>query len=218
MNATNENENIRYVTPANEAGLKTLVTKAINSYGKARIAVQVAIIAILCHAAKHHDYTQASALVNGLGKTKTARDVVLFFQDFGGFGVKKNPDKPDEKAEGFNDWKGPDYITADMGDGRSRLDHAKATMFWQYKQPTGDVFRQYSLEEMARQFIQRHENAKKQAAKGKAELDDTLSDTTMQAVLNLVQFERVAKGSRKAAEAGAKVARGAEPTRAAVAG
>lgn len=183
MNANNENGNIRYITAADAKGLQSLVSKAVSSYGKARIAVQVAIVAVLIHAAKHHDYSQATALVQGLGKTKTARDVVLFFQDFGGFSTVKD-ETATEAPEGFNHWEGPDFI-------RERLDAAKATMFWLYKQPAGDVFRQYSLEEMARQFIQRHENAKKAAAKGKAELDDTLSDTTMQAVLNLVKFERI---------------------------
>jgi hypothetical protein len=184
----NENGNIRYITPADDRGLKALVGKAVASYGKARIAVQVAIVAILIHAAKHHDYSQANALVVGLGKTKTARDVAVFFQDFGGLSQKKEDGQ--EQPEGFNAWNGPDYI-------REHLDDAKATMFWEYKQPTGDVFRQYSLEEMARQFIQRHENAKKAAAKGKASLDDTLSETTMQAVLNLVKFERITADAGK---------------------
>lgn len=182
MNA-NENNTIRYVTATDAKGLQSLVGKAIASYGKARIAVQVAIVAVLIHAAKHNDYSQATALVQGLGKTKTARDVVLFFQDFGGFSTKK-AEPGEDQPEGFNQWQGPEYI-------RERLDSAKATMFWEYKQPAGDVFRQYSLEEMARQFIQRHENARKAAAKGKASLDDTLSETTMQAVLNLVKFERI---------------------------
>lgn len=201
MNAKDENGSIRYVTPANDAGLKTLVTKAINSYGKARIAVQVAIVAILCHAAKHHDYSQANALVLGLGKSKTARDVAVFLQDFGGLSVKKD-ETATEQPEGFNSWKGPEYIA-------EHLDDAKATMFWEYRQPTGDVFRQYSLEEMARQFIQRHENAKKAQAKGKASLDDTLSETTMQAVLNLVKFERITADAGKGKGKADKVERAA---------
>lgn len=199
MNAENA---IRYVEAKDNAGLKSMVSKAIGSYGKARIAVQVAIVAILIHAAKHNDYSQASDLVNGLGKTATARNVALFFRDFGGLGVKDTP-AGEEKPQGFNTWQGPKYIA-------ERLDEAKATMFWAYKQPAADTFREYSLEDMARQFLQRHENARKQAAKGKASLDDTLSDTTMQAVLNLVKFEAIkpgkaeastAKGERKAAAA-----------------
>ena len=181
---------IRYITPADNKGLQSLVAKAIASYGKARVAVQVAAIAILCHAAKHNDYSQASALVLGLGKTKTARDLAVFFRDFGGLSVKKAADG-EEKPEGFNAWQGPEHIIA-------RLDEAKATMFWLYKQPKGDTFAEYSTEEMARQFIARHEKAVKAAAEGKATLDDSLSEVTMQAVLRLVKFEKVAKAQPEA--------------------
>lgn len=180
---------IRYITPDSAAGLKTLVTKAISSYGKARVAVQVAIVAILCHAAKHHDYSQATALVDGLGKTKTARDVVKFFTDFGGLKtVKKVDEKTGEEItpDGFNDWQGSDYIA-------EHLDDAKATMFWEYSQSRESVFKVYSVEEMARQFVNGVANARKRAANGKAEIRDDLSETTMQSVLNLVKFESIAK-------------------------
>lgn len=195
----NDQSKIRYINPVDDKGLKALVTKAVNSYGNARVAVQVAVIAILCHAAKHHDYSQASALVNGLGG-KTARDVVRFFQDFGGLSVKK-PEDGEEKPEGFNAWQGPDFIA-------EHLDEAKATMFWLYKQPRGGAFQTYSVEEFARQFITRVENARKRAAKGEAAVKDDMSETTMQAVLNLVKFETIAtkaepeaKPSRKSAAA-----------------
>lgn len=204
----NADSGIRYITAADAKGLQSLVSKAIASYGKARAAVQVAIVAVLIHAAKHHDYSQASELVNGLGKTQAARDVVRFFQDFGGLSVKPDAENPDAEATGFNDWKGSDYITEKMEGGGTRLDAAKATMYWEYRQPRGSVFKEYSTEEMAREFINRVNRVRKQAKAGKAALTDNLSDTTMQEVLNLVKFERIAadtaktdKPERKAANA-----------------
>lgn len=191
MNAENQ---IRYIEAKDNAGLKAMVTKAVNSYGKARVAVQTAIVAILCHAIKHNDYSQANVLVVGLGKTQAARSVATFFRDFGGLSVDEAKTKDDEAA-GFNTWQGPQYIA-------ERLEAAKATMFWQYKQPSDNPFREYSTEEMARAFIQRVENARKQAAKGKARVTDDLSDTTMQAVLNIVKFERIASEEATHAKGG----------------
>lgn len=189
MNVENQ---VRYVTPADAKGLQALVGKAIASYGRARVAVQVAIVAVLIHAAKHHDYSQANVLVNGLGQTQAGRDAVRFFQDFGGFSVKASPENADAEPEGFNDWKGPGYITEKLESGETRLDVAKATMFWQYRQPRGSVFKEYSTEQLAREFINRINRVRKQAKDGKAKVIDNLSDTTMQEVLNIVKFERIA--------------------------
>lgn len=216
MNTTEHNDTngIRYIEAKDAAGLKSMVTKAVNSYGKARIAVQVAIIAILCHAAKHHDYSQASALVNGLGNTQAARSVARFFQDFGGLGTKQVKDEATGEMvdpSEFNTWQGPDYITGLMDDGTTRrLDAAKATMYWEYRQPRTNAFKQYTTEDLAREFINRVNRVRKQAKAGKAELVDNLSDITMQEVLNLVKFERIAAetGESEAVKAGRKVANG----------
>lgn len=178
----NAESKIRYIPAKDAAGLKSMVSKAIAGYGKARIAVQVAIVAILCHAAKHHDYSQANALVSGLGQSKTARDVATFFRDFGGLEAK--PAEDGTKPDGFNAWAGPDFIA-------ERLDAAKAQMFWLYKQAKGDVFTEYTMEAMAQDFIKRHDRAVKAAKDGKATLDDSISEVTMKRVLALVKFEAI---------------------------
>jgi hypothetical protein len=179
-------DNVRYITAKDKAGLTELIGKAIASYGKGRIAVQVAIIAILIHAAKHGDYTAANNLVEGLGQGKTARDVVRFFRDFGGLSAEaiKDTDGKEQAANGFNVWQGADYIVA-------HLDDAKATMFWQHKQSKDNAFQEYSLEDSLRDLIKRHDKMLKAANDGKAKVDDTVTDATMRKVLELVHFEAI---------------------------
>lgn len=189
----NAESKIRYIPAKDAAGLKTMVSKAIAGYGKARIAVQVAIIAIMCHAAKHNDYSQANALVAGLGQSKTARDVATFFRDF--CGLEAKPAEDGTKPDGFNSWQGPAYIA-------EHLDAAKAQMFWLYKQPKGDVFTEYTLEELAQDFIKRHDRAVKAAKDGKATLDDSISEVTMRRVLGLVKFDAIAVPAVKEAKVG----------------
>lgn len=175
-----KNMNVNYIVAKDNKDLEGIVTKAIASYGRGRLAVQKAIIACLIHAAKHGDYRQASTLAFAIGG-KTGQQIVTFFQDFGGLSRSENAD---QNVEGFNQWQGKDHII-------KHLDEAKATMFWEWKTKKEPEFKAYTTEQLAKDFLESIQKARKKAAQGKASFTDELTDQTRQAVLRMVRFEAV---------------------------
>lgn len=85
---------------------------------KGNEAIQCAAIAVLIHAEKCGDYTKANRLVNEAEGINSV-GLVEFFKQFGGFTVS-------EGGEGFDGWKGKEYI-------RDNFQDAKATGWWTLK-------------------------------------------------------------------------------------
>jgi hypothetical protein len=96
--------------------IKSLVQGAVKGYQKGRRGVQSAAVAVLLHAEKHGDYSQAEVLCEGVGN----KSLIKWFEDFGGLIV--NPE-----TKSFGGWKGANHIN------QKRFEAAKEQMYWEYK-------------------------------------------------------------------------------------
>ncbi len=170
---------MKYTLPADQKALRTMTDKAIKSAQTMRNLVQQASIAILHHAFKCGDYTEANYLVEGLGHGVKRDSLVEFFVKFGGL-------KIDEDAQAFSGWQGKDYIKANFED-------AKKQMWWDLIQT--NPFKGFDIDEKIGQLL-------KAAAKTHKKLDGmpeehkemvhmTISAATMKALMQYSEFEAI---------------------------
>lgn len=168
---------IEYVTTKDVKELDKLITSAVSSAKTMRSKIQIAAVAILIHAEKHGDYTKANDLVNGLGHGVNGRALVQWFTKFGGLSVDKNQ---------FSGWNGKEYI-------RDNFDDAKSTMWWEFKKQ--NAFAGHNLEQELKRIIKRSLAMKKKVSgmtqEEQEKVNLNVSDATINAILNLCNFEAI---------------------------
>jgi hypothetical protein len=168
---------IKYVFAKDAADLEKIQAKAVKSVQSARVQVQIAAVATIKHAYDHGDWTYAQKLVDGLGNTVNGAALVEWFKRFGGLTITE---------EGFNGWSGKDFI-------KENFEAAKATMWWDLKK--ANPFKGFSLEAQLQQVIKQHSDMKRKmegmSEEDKAKVSFEVNDATIQAVLNLCNFEAI---------------------------
>lgn len=172
---------IKYVAPADAAGVDKLIDQAVKATKKARDLVQIALVAILIHAGKHNDYSRANTIVEHLVGTVNANAIVKWFVEFGGLGVN-------EEGSAFDSWKGPDYI-------RDHLEAAKETMWYEFTKP--NPFAGYNAEAELHKFMKRYSGmrtkteADELSTEDKTKVDLHISTQTIDAFMKLVKMELI---------------------------
>jgi len=170
---------MKYTLPADQAALRTMTDKAIKSAQTMRNLVQQASIAILHHAFKCGDYTEANYLVEGLGHGVKRDSLVEFFVKFGGL-------KIDEDAQAFSGWQGKDYIKANFED-------AKEQMWWDLKK--ANPFKGFDMEAELVKLMKRATKvntdmeAMEEADKEKITMH--VQEGTMRALMAFANFEAI---------------------------
>lgn len=142
--------------------------------------MQIAAVATIKHAFDHGDWTYAQKLVDGLGNTVNGMALVEWFKLYGGLTL-------DDK--GFTGWSGKQHI-------EDNFQAAKDTMWWELKK--ANPFKGYSLEAQLQQLIKNHNAIVKKAEDmdevDKAKIDVKVNDATIQAVLQLCNFDAIIGG------------------------
>lgn len=204
---------IKYVSPADGVAVDKLIDSAVKATAKARDLVQVALVGILIHAAKHNDYSRAQIIVDKLVGTVNANALVKWFVTFGGLIVA-------EDGSGFGSWQGPKFIA-------DNLEEAKATMWYEFTKP--NPFAGYNAEAELHKFMKRYATMRTKteaddlSEEDKAKVDLHISAGTIEAVLKLVKMELIIapdagtteQSANEEAEAPANVVPHAKPSKAA---
>lgn len=172
---------IKYVTPADAGAVDKLIDTAVRATKKARDLVQVALVGILIHAAKHNDYSRANTIIEHLVGTANANAIVKWFIEFGGLIVN---------AEGtaFDNWTGPKYI-------QEQLERAKETMWYEYTKP--NPFAGYNAEVELHKFMKRYATMRSKteadelSTEDKTKVDLHVSSQTIDALMKLVRMELI---------------------------
>lgn len=170
---------IKYVTPTDNASVDKLIDSAVKGMAKAKVLVQIALVGILIHAAKHNDYSRANLIVERLVGTVNANAIVKWFVQFGGLKVA-------EDGTGFNDWQGPKFI-------QDNLEDAKATMWFEFTKP--NPFAGYNAEAELHKFMKRFATmrtkteADELSTEDKAKVDLHVTASTIDALMKLVKME-----------------------------
>lgn len=149
----------------NFKGVEAVVEAAIKSAKTMREKVQLAGVAVLMHAEKHGDYSQAARLVDGLGNGVNGAALVAWFVEFGGLEVGK-AEVDGKKVDTFVGWKGKAHI-------RTKFVEAKATAWWEFKQ--ANPYKGYDLKESLKSLIKQADGALKKVDDAESEGDDALA-------------------------------------------
>lgn len=150
----------------NFKGVEAVVEAAIKSAKTMREKVQLAGVAVLMHAEKHGDYSQAARLVDGLGNGVNGAALVAWFVEFGGLEVGK-AEVDGKKVDTFVGWKGKAHI-------RAKFVEAKATAWWEFKQTP--AFKGYDLKETLLSAIKQSKSMLSKIEDAEAEGDTELAN------------------------------------------
>lgn len=183
---------IAYVLPKNEAELTKIQDQAIRAANTAHSRIQLALVATVHHLATNHDIRVARRLVDGLHETVRGKALVEFLSKFGhlivGEVIEQGPDGKNRTITTFTRIKGTaeEHSIAI----RETWEECKATMWSDLKKE--NPYKGFSLEAALKQVLVQAKAAQKKALDGadNVSLGD-VSDSTIQAVLALCNFEAI---------------------------
>ena len=145
-------------------------------------SVQHCAVHILWHAMTYGDYDQASVLVDSLGNSVRASNLVKWFTEFGGLTVK---------GKGFKGWQGKEFIA-------ENFEKAKATNWWDMEKPV-NPYAGYNINTEVAKLLKRHATITKKVVgmtkEDQEKVETHINEGMIHALINLIKFETIATDS-----------------------